>query len=485
MTSHSHRHAAARCWERAGFYQEAADRFTQAAAWRDAGRCLSQAERHLDAALAYSRAGEPLLEAREQLMAGRPERALTLYQRLRPSQFLRLQEEVELLVNLGELEEAKRVALGSGDRQAVALFARLTSTRARPDLATGLGLAESGWESLLQWNRSLCRQLPPKVDEPTNAWPTTTFSAAALVPIWQEQTGDSWWGDRALAWSADSQFFAAALDTKGLARGRIGPEGIRLERWRLPNRTRCTRFLPASHAVLAGLWGGEVSLVEENGDVVPVASLHQPDCGWSITFAPDGDRVAVAAGYPSPGALLKVSSWQAGQAGAQLEELREPEGDCFPLTAWSPDGRHLCWSPGPFEQPNRLGFLGQPAFEAHADRITSLAFTADGRFLITASVDRTVDVRDGETGQSLATPERFDAWVYGATVHPQAALVAVGEEDRLHLLRLDPGEPPRISRLSEQKMNKGVESLAFSPDGRHLLVMTEGHLHLFRVDLEP
>ena len=74
MTSCDYLHAAARCWERAGFYQEAADRFTQAAAWRDAGRCLSQAERHQDAALAYSRAGEPLLEAREQLMDGWPER---------------------------------------------------------------------------------------------------------------------------------------------------------------------------------------------------------------------------------------------------------------------------------------------------------------------------------------------------------------------------------------------------------------------------
>ena len=291
------------------------------------------------------------------------------------------------------------------------------------------------------------------------------------------------WGDRALAWSADSQLFAAALDTKGLARGRVGPEGIRLERWHLPARTRCTKFLPASHDVLAGLWGGEVSLVEENGAVVPVASLQQPDSVWSITFAPEGDRVAVA-GWTNPGALLKVSTWQAGQAGAQLEELREPDGNCAPLVAWSPDGRRLCWSPGP-AGPNRLGFLGQSAFEAHADDITSLAFTADGRFLITASYDRTVVVRDGEKGQSLAPPERFADLVYGATVHPQAALVAVGEGNRLHLLRLDPGEPPRFSRLSEQTMDEGVQSLAFSPNGQHLLVMTWNHLHLVRVELEP
>ena len=73
----------------------------------------------------------------------------------------------------------------------------------------------------------------------------------------------------------------------------------------------------------------------------------------------------------------------------------------------------------------------------------------------------------------------------GAAVHPQAALVAVGEGNRLHVLRLDPGEPPRFSRLSEQTMGEGVRSLAFSPDGRHLLVMTEIRLHLFRVELEP
>ena len=142
-------------------------------------------------------------------------------------------------------------------------------------------------------------------------------------------------------------------------------------------------------------------------------------------------------------------------------------------------------------QPNWLGFLGQPAFEAHADRIHNLAFTADGRFLITTSEDRTVVVRDGDTGNSLAPPERFADWVHGAAVHPHATLVAVGEGKRLHLLRLHAGEAPRLSRLSEQTLNEWVKSLAFSPNGRYLLMMTgefdlhSGHLHLFRVELEP
>ena len=393
-----------------------------------------------------------------------------------------------MLLSLRELEAAKRVALGSGDREAVALFARLTSTRARPNLATGLGLQLAGpdWESLLHWNRSLHWQLPPEVNEPANTWPTATFSAAALVPIWHEPTGGSFWGDRALAWSADSQFFAAALRDQGLARGQIGPEGIRLERWQLPANTLCTRFLPASHALVAGLAGGEVSLIEKNGDLGPVASLRLPISVWSISFSPEGDRVAVAGGFPNPGTLLKVSSWQASHTGAQLEELREPGGSCYPIAVWSPDGRRLCWSRlWPYEQPNRFGFHGHPAFEAQADHISSLVFTADGRFLITASYDQTVVVRDGEEGQILGSPERFADRVFGATVHPQAALVAVGEGDRLHLLRLDPGEAPRFSRLSEQTMAKEVRSLAFSPDGRHLLVMTLHSLHLFRVELEP
>lgn len=478
MTPSDHLRAAARCWERAGFFPEAAERFTTAEAWRDAGRCFSQAECHSDAAFAFSRGGEPLLEAREHLMADRPERARSLYERFRSELWLPPSTEVEVALGLSEVEEAIRVTSSSGDREAAAGLARLASARGRADLATSW-LLQLGFAP---WNRSLRWLYPLPVAEVPKIWPSVAFSEVTLAQIWAVETGNSTWGDRALDWSGDGTIFAAALDAS-LVRGHMGPDGVHLKNWRV--RALCCRFLPESHAVLAGLESGEVSLFGKDGWIQQVEGVRMPGRVLNIEFAPEGDRVAVAA-QTIPGSLLKISTWREDLVEAQLDEHMEFEELCYPATAWSPNGRQLCWSPGPEEEPNRLFLSGQPPVEAHREAIGCLEFTADGRFLISGSCDRTVVIRDGVTGQALAPPEQFDNHVHGATVHSQAALLAVGDGNRLHLLRVHPGEAPRLSRLSELPVDgSAVTSLAFSPDGRHLLVMTEEQLHLFRVDLKP
>ncbi len=104
-------HASARCWQRAGHLDRAAERFAVAGTWAEAGRCWAEAGRHVDAAEAYGRADEPVFEARQWLTSPWPERARRPYRRALEAG-LPSSDEVEALLGLGELEQALERSFG-------------------------------------------------------------------------------------------------------------------------------------------------------------------------------------------------------------------------------------------------------------------------------------------------------------------------------------------------------------------------------------
>ena len=119
---------------------------------------------------------------------------------------------------------------------------------------------------------------------------------------------------------------------------------------------------------------------------------------------------------------------------------------------------------------------------AHGGVLRSLTYTPDDLYLLTASDDGTVVLRDAAAGEPLAPPLRFDGDARAVVVHPAAALVAVGAGLALHLYRLDPA--PRLDPVGELRFVYSVMSVAFSPDGRYLLALTyDARLHLLSVHL--
>jgi tetratricopeptide (TPR) repeat protein len=500
--------AAARCWERAGHFARAAERYSRAGAWADAGRCWARAGRTVDAAGAYARAGESIGEARQWLASPWPERARRPYRQALKTG-LAAPAEVEALLGLGEIERASERAFvaapGNGrSLEALRSLARIAAARGRPDLAARAWQraiasnpaaardAFAEWERAAPWNRSLGWGRP-QAGAP--GWPSRAFRDVRLELVWEEKLGQMMYGNRAVAWSADGRRFAAVNHYGALVLGNLTDQA---RYKRVEMSASSVTFMPESESVLVGCKGGEVMRVDALGAHEEVEALKMPNEVWEIAFSPRGDRVAIA-GWTEPGSLLRIFAWESRRPRALVKEEKAQQNKANPSCAWSPDGRTLVWCPGPWREgtvPNDLYLFSDADTRyvpsAHENSVDATAFSADGRQFLTASNDRTLALRDARTGEAVAPRWTCLQRLRTAAFHPQAMLIAAGgTEDfyqgrrpsRLYLIRLSSKDSSRFQVLDERVTETAVFSLAFSPDGEHLLMATFDRLSLFRVHL--
>src|SRR5262249_36025484 len=136
--------------------------------------------------------------------------------------------------------------------------------------------------------------------------------------------------------------------------------------------------------------------------------------------------------------------------------------------AYSPDGQWLAgtgegskdidiWDTHTHEQAARV--VGDTA------AVQSVAFSRDGRQLVSAGADRTVRLWDLTTREPLAVLEGHTDEVFTAVFHPDGRRVASAGRDRAILL-WDVASGAEVNRL--QGHRNYVFSLAFSPDGTTL-----------------
>jgi eukaryotic-like serine/threonine-protein kinase len=126
--------------------------------------------------------------------------------------------------------------------------------------------------------------------------------------------------------------------------------------------------------------------------------------------------------------------------------------------------------PVPFRQwewgyLKRLCHLDLLTLRGHADYVSSVAFSPDGKRLATGSGDKTVKIWDAATGREMLTLRGHKDIVWGVAFSPDGKRLATGSGDgTVKIWDVDTGKEVRTLREN----GVVIRSVAFSPDGKRL-----------------
>jgi WD40 repeat protein len=168
--------------------------------------------------------------------------------------------------------------------------------------------------------------------------------------------------------------------------------------------------------------------------------MHGPDyLNTNVAFSPDGQSIA----------SISVS------------RLKHPEG--------KPIWEAKIWSVSSGQQ------IG--AFPTHHTMVWTVAYSPDGRRLVTASGDRTAKVWDIRTGEEVFACRGHTLGVQGARFSPDGRWIAtVGEDATARIWDASNGQELHPLRGH----NRELRGIAFSPDGRRLVTgSADGTLKLW------
>ncbi len=195
---------------------------------------------------------------------------------------------------------------------------------------------------------------------------------------------------------------------------------------------------------------------------------------FSVAWHPDGRRIASSGWYPS-GKNFVVKVWDA-QTGREAFKL--PAGNETFAVAFSPDGRHLVTGEQGKTVQEWHAQTGQPAstLGAHDRDIRELVFSRDGQHLASASGDGTVKLWDatrlGEKQEARRTIRaRAPEMGFSMAFSPDGRrLVTGGEENTVKIWDVQTGR-----ELQSLRGHKGdVWAVAFSADAGGRWVASAG-----------
>ena len=169
-----------------------------------------------------------------------------------------------------------------------------------------------------------------------------------------------------------------------------------------------------------------------------VNSIEVGSHSWSLSFSPDGNKLAYGAEDD-----IRIYNLKAGTL--VLDPLKGHE-DWIRSVLWSRDGSKLfsasddktvrCWDSDTGEQ------IGQP-WTGHTYVVCSLFLSPDGTLLASASADKTVRFWDTTHGRPIRQHLQHHTSVCSVCFSPSGEFVALGDEDgNIYLWRV-----PRVSPI--------------------------------------
>ena len=160
--------------------------------------------------------------------------------------------------------------------------------------------------------------------------------------------------------------------------------------------------------------------------------------------------------------LLLLETWW-------LPVRRLQHEDSVNLAGFSPDGRFVVTAS--FDKTARVwdASTGAPVGTPlrHGDKINSAIFSPDSRTVVTASSDRSARIWDALTGNPVGIPMTQAGPVYYAVFSPDSRRVASGGVEGARIWDATTGQP--VSAPLKHSGTESVTYIAFSPDGRRVV----------------
>jgi WD40 repeat protein len=237
-------------------------------------------------------------------------------------------------------------------------------------------------------------------------------------------------------------------------------------------------FLPGSSLVVFGCDDGTICVWDLAANTATLSSGGNTTSKVrAIACSPDGSKIV--SGLAN--GLLRVWDSRTGDGLATLEGHSESVNS----VAFSPNGAQLVsgsddwsiriWDMRMNEVISVLRSHGYPVINvipSHA--VTSVAFSPDGRQVVSGSMDNTVRIWDVQSTKQITLLQGHHEGVLSVSFSPDAALVASGSADGT--IRVwDIQAPPRSMELLDDSNSKPTEELVISLNGARL-VSTAGKL---------
>jgi WD40 repeat protein len=164
----------------------------------------------------------------------------------------------------------------------------------------------------------------------------------------------------------------------------------------------------------------------------------------AVAFSPDGERVATASDDPT----ARLWTIKDRRPGAPADAIDPKQVGTLPhqravlAVAFSPDGRRVVTasadSTARLWDAYTLEPLGTPL--QHQGAVSAVTFSADGRRVITASADGTVRIWSSDTGQPVADPLQPEA----NPLQPSAVTAVAGSADGWRFVTASAGHGARV-----------------------------------------
>ncbi len=175
----------------------------------------------------------------------------------------------------------------------------------------------------------------------------------------------------------------------------------------------------------------------------------------SVAFSPDGRRVLTGS-FDDTAILWNADLSESAAPGATAGLPGSAKGD----TGGQADADASAKTK--FGEPIRT-------FRGHGDDILSVAFSPDGRRVLTGSRDSTAILWDVGTGRQIRDFSGYDDNVTSVAFSPDDRRVLTGSDDTTAIL----WDANTGQRIRDFQGNDKISSVAFSPDGRRVLAGSE------------